>query len=251
MSMPAPSPRAGLDRLIACAGADQWAAEAAIDWNLAVRPPRLMPRRTYIAMVSQLYHAERATAEGCRRLLVALPDPAARRFVALQAAEEVRHATVYRAYLARLGDTAPIDPAVARAFDGALAWRGPWQGLVVAFNLVLEGEALALQRELIDLFPCPLFRALNRRIARDEARHVAFGRLYLCGRLAALPAEQRYEIYRWVRALWRECALARRGGGPGAAFIRIGRRRIEDRWASRARALEAVGLIGPGEARSL
>lgn len=43
--------------------------------------------------------------------------------------------------------------------------------------------------------------ALNREIRRDEARHVAFGRLVARSRLALLPQAERQRLFAWVQRL--------------------------------------------------
>jgi gluconate kinase len=118
---------------------------------------------------------------------------------------------------------------------------------MVAFHVVVEGEALRIQEGLVRLFRCPLLRQINRRIARDEARHVAFGRLYLGGRVAALPSRERREIHHWVKRLWSESAIATlrnlEGRGSVARVFLQGWLRCG--WARHARTLAAVGLVDP------
>ena len=100
------------------------------------------------------------------------------------------------------------------------------------------------------MFPCRLFGQVNGRIWRDEARHVAFGRIYLRDKLAALPFDERVAIYRWVKELWHECARANSGcrPTPGSAIMRLGRDRLNARWLMRHRALIEVGLISDDDA---
>ncbi len=119
-----------LSALITRAEAGGWDPDRAIDWSRRPRRPPLIPPRLYRILVSQLYHGERATLAMCERLMRELPDAGARRFVATQAADETRHAQVYARYLDGIGGMAPTDDAVQRTFDAALAWDGPWQGLV-------------------------------------------------------------------------------------------------------------------------
>jgi len=178
----------------------QWSADREVDWQLPVRPPRWLTRRAYVSAISQLYHGEVATIRACRRLADEISDPAARDCLEVQIADEMRHAGAYAAYLDRLGGVAPIDPAVADAHGEGTTWNGAPAALVVLYHVVLEGEALMLHGDFRRWFRCPLFRDINRRIEVDEARHVAFGRLYLRSRLARMPADQRLDIYRWVPA---------------------------------------------------
>ncbi len=114
----------------------------AIDWSQSPVRPRWATRRAYAEAVSQLLHAERATRRACRHLAAVVPEPAAVRFIASQGRDEARHAAMYARYLARLGDVAPMDPALAAALEGALEWRQSIPAMMVAFNIVLEGDAV-------------------------------------------------------------------------------------------------------------
>ncbi len=222
----------------------QWSLVTDINWRMRVVAPWWLPRKAYVAMVSQLYHAEVVAMRMCRRLQHELPEPEAKRFLETQRIDELRHVEAYRAYLERLGDIAPINEAMATALEGGLAWSGSYHGAVVAFNVVLEGEAVQLQQELGEMFPCPLFRQINARVSLDEARHVAFGKIYLPDKLKALPWDERLAIYRWVKELWHVCADANNGCRiASSAIIRLGRRRLEERWLNQRQTLIDIGLI--------
>ncbi len=198
------SHRSTASRLEALARAAEtgWSAEADIDWSADVVRPAWLTRKSYAALVSQLYHGERATGRACRRLMAEVPDRRLQRCLDLQALDERRHARVFERYLARIGDLAPPDEAFEAAVEQALAWTGSHHGLMVAVHVVLEGEALRALQELAGRLPCLLFRRINRLVAGDEARHVALGRIGLDGVLSELPQEERFDIYRRVRALW-------------------------------------------------
>ena len=96
----------------------QWSLESAIDWRERVVPPWWLPRKTFVAMVSQLCNAEVAAMRMCRRLQSELPEPEAKRFLEIQRVDGLRHVEAYRSYLERLGDIAPINEAVATALEG-------------------------------------------------------------------------------------------------------------------------------------
>ena len=175
------------------------------------------------------------------------------RFVESQGRDEARHAAMYAHYLARLGDVAPMDPALAAALEGALEWREsiatPIPAMMVAFNIVLEGEAVRLHGAAARAFPCPLLRRIAATVARDEARHTAFGRLYLSRVLAGLGLEERRAIYLGVRALWRDVARPSAADRPGGAILRRAwRGYMAARWRGHCRTFERIGLIRPGEA---
>ena len=239
-----------LARLTGKALDDQWRPDDAIDWDRPVVRPRIMPGRFYGALVSQLFYGEIATQAVCRNLLDQIPDLPARRFLETQLADEARHAAVYDRYLGRLGHKSDMDDALLVALEGGLAWRGSVYGLVVAYHVLLEGEALTVQQLLANHLPCPLFRQINSRIARDEARHVAFGKLYLNRHLAALPQEERFAILLWVKRLWLDCARATesRYGRLGRLALGLSPQSLESRWLERQDMLYEIGLIAPGEA---
>lgn len=203
-----------------------------------------MPTRTYAAIISQFLHGERATIAMCRRLTTVIDDPDVRRFLETQIADESRHAAAYAAYLARLGGPVPMDPALTRAFDRALAWRGSPQALLLGFHVLLEGEALRTMADFKDCWPCPVFADLNGRISRDEARHVAFGKIFLSQTLPQIDPAERREMADWVRALWQESAEAVLGGirVPGLFTRGLRRRWLADGAAQHDRAFRDIGF---------
>ena len=223
------------------------AGNDAIDWDLPATPPRWLPERAYRTAISQLYHGERATIAMCERLAAGIADPPVRRFLGTQIADERRHMAHYERYLARFGGVGAIEEGVAMAYEGALAWPGSHHGAILAFHVVLEGEGLRVQRLYGDWFPCPLFRQINALIARDEGRHVGFGRHYLRTSLGAVSRAERLAIYRWIRQLWFDCAAAIRAEMPGSVSVLVGRAWAEQRWRRQRRTLINIGLMQANE----
>ena len=241
--------RERLARLAATAAAGQWAAEEAIDWARMPRVPPWVSRPAVRFALSQLFHGEEATARLCENLLAEVAWPEARRCLTFQIEDERRHAAVYRRYLEGLGGVAPVDAALAGSLRAAAdAPSGPL-GAMVAYHVVIEGENLRLQERVTRFLPCPLLRQINRRIARDEARHLAFGRIYLAGRLAALPGEDQRALLAWLRRLWGEAAeAALRNRGHGNLLVR----RFLEAWLRRGWSrheakLRQLGLAPAGE----
>ncbi len=222
--------------------------DRAVDWSLSPVRPRWATERAYVEAVSQLLHAERLTRRACTRLAPALTEPVAARFVESQARDEARHAEMYASYLARVGDVAPMDSALAAALDGALEWHHSIPAMMVAFNVVLEGEAVHLHGAAARAFPCPLVRQIATTVGRDEARHTAFGRIYLTRALAPLATEERRAIYLDIQVLWRAVARPSAGDGQrGAILRRAWRGYMAARWRTHCRTFERIGLIRPGE----
>lgn len=194
-----------IELLIAKAEAQQWAIATALDWSLPVIVPPGVSPDDYIDMVSQLYHAEIVTIDLCARLIREVPDFQARRFLCTQLADEARHARAYALYIEKLGTLRPINGRLAAIFAKADEWSGSYCGLIVALNVLLEGEAINQQAKRIKTSPCPLFRALNSQIMRDESRHSAFGHLYMKEKLPALAPGERAQILAWSRRMRRSC----------------------------------------------
>jgi len=217
--------------------------DAGIDWDMSIAKPRWMSSRAYSTAISQLYHGELATIEMCARLTRDLDDVAARRFIATQIADERRHVGYYEKYLARVGDIGAIEEGVEMAYRGALAWPGSYHGAIVAFHVILEGEGLRIQRLYGDWFPCPLFQQVNALIARDEGRHVAFGRHFLKESLDDLSFDERMAIFRWIKALWFDCAASIRAEMPRAVSLLVGRTWAENRWQRQQQTLLNIGLV--------
>lgn len=221
--------------------------DTAIDWDLPVAKPRWMPAHAYSTAISQLYYGELATIEMCRRLTGGLDDTAACGFLATQIADERRHVGYYEKYLARIGDIGAIEEGVEMAYQGALAWRGSYHGAIVAFHVILEGEGLRIQRLYGDWFRCPLFQQVNSLIARDEGRHVAFGRHFLKESLTDLSLDERLAIFRWIKALWFDCAAAIRAGMPRTVSLLVGRAWADNRWQRQQQTLLNIGLVRTDE----
>lgn len=235
-----------MEALIAKAEAAAWPADDAPFWSTQAVRPRHIPRAKYRAMVSQIYHGECTTLAVCKRLIDEIPDPLAVRFLAIQAEEEHRHALMFERYLEPLGGVAPVDPGLGGAFARTLNWDGPWQAMAVAVNVILEAETIRLLLRSPHLFSCPKLKTIIDVVTRDEARHLAFGRLFIRPHLETLSAEERRRIYLWVLSLWRECIYTPRGGVL-ALVLRFKSRPLQRLWDGHNAAMCQIGLVSEDE----
>jgi len=229
-----------VDGMIAAITRSQGALALTIDSREPQVPPWLT-RQFFRHVVSQLYHGEIASLEVCERLATLIDDPRAHRFLNIQIADERRHAALYHNYLVDLGGVSPVDAGLQRARTGIAAWTGSWHGLMVAVNAVLESEAIRTLHSAPRLFACPRLTAINQQIVRDEARHLAFGRVYLREHLPQLSVTERRHIYGWVQELWRGCTSDRRD--MIGLYVTVRRPVFVKRWARQNRDLIRLGLV--------
>jgi len=221
----------------------QWSMDD-IDWSRGPQVPRWLPKRLYRSIISQFHYGERMTVDLCRRLADELGDPLLKRCVELQAKDEIRHADVYGRYLQSIGGTLDPDPALAETLSAALHHPGPPALPMLAYHVILEGEAMRTLEDLRGTFPCPLFTEISRRTARDEARHIAFGRLYLKAVIPNLSSAEKAGLMRDLREIWDACADGILAGYrvPGFFSRPLRRRWAADGWRHHAAALADVGL---------
>lgn len=234
-----------LQALIDNAFKEQWAPESKIDFNQDVVVPNGIDGRTYIDMVSQLFYAEEATISIIGKMLNTVPDFQAKQYLCTQAIDEARHAQIYKSYLEKLGDIAPINEGLKSVLESGLNWQGSYCGSVVALNIVMEGEALQQQSKRIETLPCPLFKQINQAIIRDEARHAAFGRVYMREKLPLLCNDEKVEIVGWIKSLWGGWARANEGryAIDGASILRTEGIELDQHWQFQAKIFKDIGLV--------
>jgi hypothetical protein len=186
----------------------QWNVTTDIDWNYAVRfgeqlpaegaigvsplasavgspvPPELRNafRWTYQAwMVNQFLHGEQGALLTTARLVETVPDLTAKTYAASQVADEARHVEAYARYIdEKLGVRFPINPGLGALLRDLLA-DSRWDIVYLGMQVIVEGLALAATRIASTGFGDPIIRSITKMIARDEARHIAFGHIALAG----------------------------------------------------------------------
>ena len=196
-----------------------------------------------ISLAGQFLQGEELTALTCTALRDRLPLASARVCLALQGEDESRHAALYRRYLQTRGARPDAASLLAPAAQRFLAWQGPPEAILLALHVIIEGEALAFQEQARHFTHCPSFAALSRLVAGDEARHVAFGRIYLPDALRTLTPAEKQRIHEWLRALWFECSARLPQVLPRPWLGRfIARRWAEHRWDHWQAQLAELGL---------
>ena len=186
----------------------QWNVTTDIDWNYDVRfgeplsaeraagvsalvyasgspvPPAMRDtfRWTYQAwMVNQFLHGEQGALLTTARLVETVPDMTAKTYAASQVADEARHVEAYARYIdEKLGVRFPINPGLGALLRDLLG-DSRWDIVYLGMQVIVEGLALAATRIASTGFGDPIIRSITKMIARDEARHIAFGHVALTG----------------------------------------------------------------------
>ncbi len=173
-----------------------------INWSLPVSLPKWLSEEQYVRMISNLIYGENATVRACKILQSRLGPGISHTFLSTQISDEENHANIYRRYLKFLGrDEKPSEKWCAIIEDCLENHSSP-EELVIAFHVLLEGEAVFLQKLISDYMPCPLFTDINKKIRLDEARHVAFGKIILPSLLVSLSQNHKNDLLSWAKGLW-------------------------------------------------
>jgi hypothetical protein len=226
---------ARLEELYKKAKRDQWNADVEIDWSQPVDPAgkildaermaflrlRFFERLSRAQMeefnahysawiLSQLLHGEQGALMVAGELVAAVPDHEAKLYAASQAMDEARHVEVFSRYIRKLDKIYPVQPTLKSILDDIM--RSPfWQAKTVGMQVILEGMALGTFINVRASTGCALLRQLLAYVTKDEARHVAFGSVYLTASIARMNDDERREVEDFALRVTRKAVAMRRG----------------------------------------
>jgi hypothetical protein len=170
--------------------------------------------------------------------------------LAIQVADEARHIDVLTRRISLRGRTPGLSTAGAQASLKTLVDEADFSIAQLLLAVLGEGSFVSLLHFLHLHAPDPVTRQLARLVARDEARHVAFGMAHLGERLAREPAlqsrlanaiEARYETLTGTAGLNEEvfdALILLAAGGSAAAQIAAGYARVQELMHDMARGRE-------------
>jgi len=199
-----------LSRLYSKSKKLQWDAERDIDWDTPVDPSRPLidedrfgltqlpfiqrmsktqqdDLRAHIAamQLSQFLHGEQGALMTAAALTHAVPDYEGKLYAATQTMDEARHVEVYDRYIKKIALIYPMNDTLKGLIDATLS-ADHWVKIAIGMNMVVEGLALGAFHNMRKATSCELLRSIIEGVLRDEARHVAFGNLYVPGFLLVL-----------------------------------------------------------------
>ena len=221
--------------LYAKAKRDQWNADVAIDWSTPVDPggkildgermaflqlgffKRLDKKKLEIFnahysawILSQLLHGEQGALMVAGELVACAPDHEAKLYVGSQAMDEARHVEVFARYIRRLDKIYPPQPTLKSILKDIIE-TPYWQAKMVGMQVILEGLALGTFINVRAATGCELLRSLLGYVTKDEARHVAFGNVYLTTEVARMHPDERAAVEDFACAATQKTVAMRRG----------------------------------------
>ncbi len=231
-----------LHELYVKAKRDQWNADVTLDWTTPVDPGgkildaermsllklaffrRLGTAQleTFNAhysawILSQLLHGEQGALMVAGELVAAVPDYEAKLYGASQAMDEARHVEVFSRYIRKLDKIYPVQPGLGSLLRDIME-TPHWQAKMVGMQVILEGLALGTFINVKAATGCALLRSLLTYVTKDEARHVAFGSLYLTAEIGSMHADDRAAVEDFACAAMKKMVAMRRGMEGMAGF---------------------------------
>ncbi|MBE1582279.1 ferritin-like domain-containing protein [Nonomuraea angiospora] len=149
-------------------------------------------------ITSQFLHGEQGALLATARLVETAPDLDDKFYAASQVTDEARHVEAFSMYLERLGHGYPINPALHAMLSNIVS-DSRWDIIYLGMQIIVEGLALAVFRmSQVSGFD-PIIRQITRLVARDEARHVAFGVLALEGLSNELSSREKSDREEFIK----------------------------------------------------
>jgi hypothetical protein len=104
--------------------------------------------------------------------------------------DEARHVEVFAAYVRLLDEVHDIAPGLKQLLDNVIA-TDDWMHKAVGMQVVTEGLALYVFRDMRNQTQEPLLKQLLTLVSRDEARHTGYGIKYLSAVVPTLTDQER------------------------------------------------------------
>ncbi|MBL24885.1 MAG: hypothetical protein CMM48_13410 [Rhodospirillaceae bacterium] len=221
-----------------------------IDWSLSPKKPFWLPKNALAWGINELFHGETIAGKVCERLVGMIDHPCAREILRCQIADETRHAEHYRRYIELIGKSVSEASEFEEVYGRILKWNGRPEAIMLAIHVMLESENMRIQKAVENWLPCPLFASISQTVAQDEARHIAFGQIYLRTAVPEMNATERFRIFEWLASLWNGITgpVTNKMRPPGMYEKEGGKAGwLREAWRERCDQLEKIGLFDATE----
>jgi hypothetical protein len=150
-------------------------------------------RRMAAFMLSNFLHGEQGALMVAAQLVSAVPHMDGKFYAATQTMDEARHVEAFAEYIRKLDEVYPIAPGLKQLLDNVLQ-TDSWLLKAVGMQVVTEGLALFVFRDMRNQTQEPLLKRMLTYVARDEARHTGYGIKYLSAVVPGLSDQEKSEI---------------------------------------------------------
>lgn len=134
---------------------------------------------SYAWTLSQFLHGEQGALLVASQLVSCGPTYDAKLYAASQTFDEARHVEVFSRYISdRVGLRYEVNPHLKSLLDKILT-DARWDLKFIGMQIIIEGLALAAFHTLKLVAKDPVAKQIIEMVIGDEARHVAFGVIYL------------------------------------------------------------------------
>ncbi len=144
-------------------------------------------------ILSNFLHGEQGALMVAGQLVNAVPHMDAKFYAATQTLDEARHVEAFAGFISKLGEVRPLAPGVRLLLDRTLS-ADTWLLKAVGMQVVTEGLALYMFRDMRNGTREPLLRELLTLVSRDEARHTGYGIKYLTEVMPTVSREEKDEL---------------------------------------------------------
>ncbi|MEM3086467.1 MAG: ferritin-like domain-containing protein [Halobacteria archaeon] len=197
---------------------EQWNAETDVDWSAGPVYYTDNQRLAAARLLSQFLHGEQGALLVCGQLVHMVPDMDAKLYAASQVFDEARHVEVYARYLKTIGGVTPINKALAEIL-GEIANETHFEEKLIGMQILVEGLALRAFHGIREATCDPLLKQILAYTIKDEARHVAYGVMYLRRKISELTEQRRREIEQTVTGWAMRLGLVYKEEGEEATKI--------------------------------
>jgi hypothetical protein len=161
-------------------------------------------------MLSNFLHGEQGALVVAGQMVNAVPHMDGKFYAATQTLDEARHVEVFAAYIGKLEEVHEITPGLTELLDAVVSAQD-WKQKAVGMQIVIEGLALFLFRDMRNRASEPLLRQLLTYVSRDEARHTGYGIKYLGHVVPTLGARENRELQDFAFECTRKLMASRAG----------------------------------------
>lgn len=178
--------------------------------RLSPAEQRELRRHSQSFIISQSFQGAQTTLLCAARLIQIAPIHDVKRYAALQAADDARHADLYKRLMSEFGLVYPPKSELRGLIRSALL-LDRWDVLLLAVNVLLKNISVATIQLIRDMSAASVTRQVNAVVMLEQSRHAAFGREVLAGHFPELSEEQRKPaedlLIDWSRGLFERLPL--------------------------------------------